>query len=55
MVHNAKVYTVNDNLDEVQAAVKEGKFIEVGGNEILQKYEARNIVDARFTNLPGIY
>lgn len=48
VVHNAKVYTVNDNLDEVQAfAVKEGKFIEVGGNEILQKYEARNIVDAQ--------
>ena len=48
VVHNAKVYTVNDNLDEVQAfAVKEGKFIEVGGNEILQKYKARNIVDAQ--------
>ena len=32
LVHNAQVYTVNDNFDKVSAfAVKNGKFVAVGG------------------------
>jgi len=48
VVHNALVYTVNKDLDKVQAfAVKDGKFIDVGNNDILDKYKAKNVVDAQ--------
>ena len=48
VVHNALVYTVNKDLDKVQAfTVKDGKFIDVGNNDILDKYKAKNVVDAQ--------
>ena len=48
VVHNALVYTVNKDFDKVQAfAVKDGKFIDVGNNDILDKYKAKNVVDAQ--------
>ena len=48
LVHNAKVYTVNENFDIASAfVVKNGKFIEVGGEDLINKYKPANIVDAR--------
>ena len=42
VVHNALVYTVNKDLDKVQAfAVKDGKFIDVGNNDILDNIRPR--------------
>ena len=55
LVHNAQVYTVNDNFDKVSAfAVKNGKFVAVGGEELLEKYKAANTVDAQGLSIyPG--
>lgn len=55
MVHNAQVYTVNDNFDKVSAfAVKNGKFVAVGGEELLEKYKPANTVDAQGLSIyPG--
>ena len=48
LVHNAIVYTVDDyGRKHTSFAVNDGKFIAVGGDEILDKYSARNIVDAK--------
>ena len=48
LVHNAKIYTVNEDFEIVSAfAVKDGKFIEVGGKELVKKYKPANTVDAR--------
>ena len=48
IVHNAKVYTVDDNFTMVQAfAVKDGRFVAVGDNEfILNHYTAKETIDA---------
>lgn len=56
ILHNARVYTVNDNFDTVTAfAVKDGKFIHVGSDEmILENYISDNIVDASMSPVyPG--
>ncbi len=55
LVHNAQVYTVNDNFDKVSAfAVKNGKFVAVGGEELLEKYKPANTVDAQGLSIyPG--
>ena len=48
LVHNAKIYTVNENFDIASAfVVKNGKFVEVGGEDLINKYKPANIVDAR--------
>ena len=48
LVHNAVVYTVNDYGNKQSSfAVNNGKFIAVGGSEILKKYSAKSIVDAK--------
>jgi len=48
LVHNAIVYTVDDYGNKSTSfAVNDGKFIAVGGEEILDKYSAKNIVDAK--------
>ncbi|MGC6479857.1 MAG: amidohydrolase [Flavobacteriaceae bacterium] len=48
LVHNAQVYTVNEEFELVSAfAVHEGKFIAVGGEELLDEYDARNVVNAQ--------
>lgn len=50
IVHNAKIYTVNDAFDIAEAmAIKDGKIVAIGPeNEILNKYQfvAKNIIDA---------
>ncbi|TXB67017.1 amidohydrolase [Vicingus serpentipes] len=49
IVHNAKVYTVNDNFDVTDAfAINNGKIIAVGPeNEIKNKYLAKEYLDAK--------
>ena len=56
IVHNAVVYTLSKSADKKEAfAVKDGKFIEVGGNSLLKKYNANNVVDAQgLTIIPGL-
>ncbi len=48
IVYNAKVYTVNDKFDTVEAfAVKDGKIIELGSNTDIEKvYHAAERIDA---------
>lgn len=50
IVHNAKIYTVNDLFDVADAmAIKDGKIIAIGPeNEILNKYQfdAKEVIDA---------
>ena len=41
VIHNAKIYTVNDGFEVKSAvAIKGGRFIAVGGEEILNQYDA---------------
>ncbi len=49
IVYHAKVYTVNDQFDTVEAfAVKDGKILELGSsNDIQSKFEAKEAVDAK--------
>ena len=48
LVHNAKIYTVNENFDKATVfVVNDGKFIAVGGEELLEKYKPTNTVDAQ--------
>ena len=49
IVHNAKVYTVDDHFSTAQAfAVKDGKFVAVGDDEtILSHYIAKEAIDAQ--------
>jgi predicted amidohydrolase YtcJ len=56
IVHNAKVYTVNDEFSMASAfAIKDGKFIAVGSSEsILADYESEDIRDMKGAPLyPG--
>ncbi len=48
IVHNAKVYTINESFEIEQAfAIKDGKFVAIGSNQdILRKYQSENIIDA---------
>lgn len=48
IVHNAKIYTVNNNFDIAQAmAIDKGVIIAVGAeNEILKKYQSKKKIDA---------
>ncbi|MFD2289107.1 amidohydrolase family protein [Pedobacter petrophilus] len=48
IVYNAKVYTVNNQFDTVEAfAVKDGKILELGSNKAIQsKFSAKNEVNA---------
>lgn len=48
IIHNAKIYTVNDVFDIKSAvAIKDGKYIAIGGKEILSKYNADNLLDLK--------
>jgi predicted amidohydrolase YtcJ len=49
IIHNAKVYTVNESFELLQAfAVKDGKFIAVGTDQsILRNYQTENQIDAQ--------
>ena len=48
LVHNAIVYTANKDFDKATAfVVKNGRFLEVGGEELVEKYKPVSVVDAR--------
>ncbi len=49
ILHNATIYTVDENFSQAQAfAVKDGQFIACGSNnEILSRYESDNVIDAQ--------
>jgi hypothetical protein len=49
IVTNANIYTVNNSFDKAEAfAVNQGKFVAVGtSQEILEKYESANVIDAQ--------
>ena len=49
IVHNANIYTVDEDFSKVQAfAVKDGKFVAVGDEEtIMQQYSAKETIDAQ--------
>ena len=56
LVHNAKIYTSNETFDEATSLVVDnGVFIDVGGEELKEKYSPRSVVDARgLTIIPGL-
>ena len=48
IVHNAKIYSADElNNTYSSFAVKEGKFVYVGGDEILSNYSSSNIINAQ--------
>ena len=55
IIHNASIYTVNNSFDTATAVVvKDGKFIAVGGQDLLNQYNARSLVDLNgFPVYPG--
>ena len=48
LIHNAKIYSVNENFDVFEAmAIKDGKIIDIGpNNELKNRYESKEIIDA---------
>lgn len=47
IVHNANVYTLNkNNIKATAFAVKDGKFVAVGGEELLEKYNTKKTLNA---------
>ena len=55
IIHNAVVYTVNKDFEKATAVVvKNGKFIAVGGKDLVELYSAKSIVDLNgFPIYPG--
>ncbi|MBL6678226.1 MAG: amidohydrolase [Flavobacteriaceae bacterium] len=48
IVHNAKIYSADElNTTYSSFAVKEGKFVYVGGDEILSNYSSANIINVQ--------
>jgi hypothetical protein len=49
IVHNANIYTVDNDFSKAQAfAVKDGKFVAVGDEEsIMRQYAAKETIDAQ--------
>ena len=46
IVHNAAVYTLDENLGTASAfVVDDGRFVAVGGEELLEKYAAKKVLD----------
>lgn len=56
IVHNAKIYTVNQNFEVATSfAVKNGKFFDVGGVEIIHKYISKETLNMQGkVILPGL-
>ncbi len=57
VIHNARVHTMNENMDVFDAiAIKDGKIIEVGPErQILNKYSADEYIDAELKDVyPGL-
>ncbi len=55
IIHNAVIYTVNKDFDKASAVVvKNGKFIAVGGEELLNLFDAKSVVNLKgFPVYPG--
>ena len=55
IIHNATIYTVNESFETATAVVvKDGKFIAVGGEDLLNQYKARSVVNLNgFSVYPG--
>jgi predicted amidohydrolase YtcJ len=56
LIHNAKIYSVNNNFDVFEAmAIKDGKIIDLGpNNELKNRYESKEIIDAQLRTIyPG--
>jgi hypothetical protein len=56
LIHNAKIYSVNQNFDVFEAmAIKDGKIIDLGpNNELKNRYESKEIIDAQLKTIyPG--
>lgn len=48
IIHNAKVYTVNEDFEVVSAVVvKDGKIIDVGAEDLVAKYNAAAVLDLK--------
>lgn len=48
IVKNATIYTVNEKFEKASVlVVLNGKFIAVGGNELLKKYQSKELIDAK--------
>jgi len=48
IIHNARIYTVNDSFElSSTLVVKDGKFIAVGGEELLENYSSAAILDLK--------
>ena len=48
IVHNAKIYSADESNNRYSSfAVKEGKFVYVGGDEILTNFSSANIINAQ--------
>jgi len=56
IIYNAKIYTVDKNFSIAKAiAIKNGKFLEVGENELQNKYNSKKSIDLKgSTILPGL-
>ena len=56
IAHNGNIYTVDENFSKASAfAVENGKFIDVGSDDILSKYKSENIINLNgSTVLPGL-
>lgn len=57
LIHNAKIYSVNENFDVFEAmAIKDGKIIDIGpNNELKNRYESKEIIDAQLRAIyPGL-
>ena len=56
IVHNGNIYTVDENFSKASAfAVENGKFIDVGSDDILSKYKSEKIINLNgSTVLPGL-
>tara|TARA_A100001011_G_scaffold185156_1_gene193853 strand:- start:39 stop:1679 length:1641 start_codon:yes stop_codon:yes gene_type:complete len=48
LVHNGKVYTMGNLIPNASAfVIDDGKFIDVGGEELLKKYNAKRVLDLK--------
>ena len=48
VIHNAKIYTVNENFDIVSTVVvKDGKIIDLGGETLVDQYSAAAVLDLK--------
>ena len=46
IVYNAEIYTVSKNEKVTAIAVKDGKFVFVGDDSVMSKYNSRNVINA---------